>query len=50
MSLYIEEEGSVTLPFDTESNGQMWCSNAVFQPRRTGSSRAISPQSCGHWG
>ena len=25
------------------------CSNAVFQPRRTGSSRAISPQNCGHW-
>ena len=32
------------------SNGQMWCSNVLFQPKRTGSSRAISPQSCGHWG
>ena len=27
---------------------QMWCSNVLFS-RRTGSSRAISPQSCGHW-
>ena len=31
-------------------NGRMWCSSAAFRRRRTGSSRAIFLQSCGHWG